>query len=293
MSKSQPYNLTTISYKSLFKIYQVLENIKIKSEIKNSYVDIHLGDVEQLESGLPTDDHRAIINHLLDVKFIRESCPIIAEPELFLTIEPKEFFDFYDQVIAQLKKLKVIEEKQAIAIGAKPQRNWADIQIKFLNAFDVEVTTEKGFYSSDCEKLGFSKTGSKELKPVASWNFLKIIAKEDGSYPLGRLTNKEKEQVVKHKQDLTKRLKSCFQIDDDPFYEYDSLKKQYRIKLKLIKEPVYRKQWADKDIHDEGIIEKDYVEKQRDKYYDTEKKAAMKEIEASNKGGVKEYLPSV
>ena len=175
-----PYNLTNISYKSLFKIYRALENIKIKSEIKNSHEDIDLGTVEKLESGL-----------------IRESYPILGNPTLSINMNEKRFNKFYDEVIAQLKKLKVIEEKQNAEIGIKPQEKWADIQIKFLNAYDVEVTTEKDFYSSDCEKLRFSRTGSKELKPVASWDFLKLLAKEDGSYPLGKLTNKEKEQLPK------------------------------------------------------------------------------------------------
>ena len=277
-----PYNLDTLSYKSLFKIYQVLENIKIKSEIKNSDKCIPLGNVEKLESGLPTDDHRTIINHLLRIDFICESYPTLASPTLSIDIRQEEFNKFYNQVIAKLKKLKVLEEKKDRDIGAKPQEKWEDIQIKFLNQFDVEITTKKDFYSSDCEKLGFSKTNTKVLTPVASWGFLRLIASQNGVYELDRITGKDKEQTIKSKQDLTKRLKNYFQIDDDPFNEYDSIKKQYKIKIKLIPEQIFREQWEDKDITD-------YVEQNRDKYKDLEKKATAREVEEKNQGK-KEYL---
>jgi uncharacterized protein YqfB (UPF0267 family) len=149
-----------------------------------------------------------------------------------------------------------IKKKENITPINLPQNTrWEDITIKFKNEYDADIITGRTTLHYDYEKMGFAdkrvKKKDERVKANDSWKFLKILSTNNGVFPLDKLTGKEKEQRKKQKQSLSKILKELFPtVKDNPFYEYDDIEKNYKIKIKLIPIEDFRGDFRDRNIYD-------------------------------------------
>lgn len=148
-------------------------------------------------------------------------------------------------------------------LGLTPDSIWQNIEIVFTGEFLVKINYKNKELLTDHEKMGFSdKRKPEETKAKSSWELLRLLAINNGTFPLARLGKEEKAKRKKQKQELAKSLKRYFQIDDDPFHELTKEESEYKIKLKLIPDPEFRDSWKDRNIWDtDKKIPRDYLMK--------------------------------
>ena len=158
---------------------------------------------------------------------------------------------------------KTPKEKNStiIQLGIKPDSKWQDLTITFKSEFEIKLKYKKDEITLTHEHLGFADNRTPNLtRAKASWELLRLLAVDNGTFPLNRLNRKEKAKRKKQKQELSKLLKKYFQIKDDPFYEINKDNIEYKIKIKLIPESEFRDDWKDKDIWDDSTkINKDLL----------------------------------
>lgn len=107
--------------------------------------------------------------------------------------------------------------------------NWSDVSIKFIGKDSVEIRAGVPLGVKNFIELGF-KDRRTSSNPDQIWETLKLLAKNDGE-----IAWKDTDANVKLKpyiKDIRKRLKSLFNIDDDPFHSYRKVK-TYRTKFKI------------------------------------------------------------
>jgi hypothetical protein len=193
-----------------------------------------------------------------------------------MKILPK-FNEYYDAVYKKYNPEKIIQtneinpqntpqnnnqkeepKKETLLFPVPQNTRWEEITIKFKNDFDVNVIIKGKEYTSNYEKMGFAdkriKKTNEKAKANDGWQFLFLLSTSDGIFPINKLTGKEKKQRIKQKQSLSKSLKKLFSTieDNDPFYEYNDIDKNYKIKIKLIPIETFRDDYRDKDIKDES-----------------------------------------
>ena len=172
------------------------------------------------------------------------------------TEKPPELLTTPAQITEIEKAIKESETKIPQFPIPKNTR-WEEITIKFKNEFDVDVGAKGKTYSSDYEKMGFADKRIKKSKEKAKthndWTFLILLSTQEGIFPLDSLQTKERKQKIKQKQSLSKKLVEAFpqikDTDPDPFYGYNDIEKNYKIKIKLIPIPTFRDDYRDKDIN--------------------------------------------
>lgn len=136
--------------------------------------------------------------------------------------------------------------------------SWSDIVIKFLDGHNIQIVVGKHIYKADYKEMGFED--SRQLKPNLQWTLLKGLSDNNGgtSWQEGIAKN----NVKKQKQLLSTKLKSYFNIEDEPFYPYKK-KLGYQIKITLVPEsesinnhlPAYN---PDDETDDESWIKDSY-----------------------------------
>lgn len=128
--------------------------------------------------------------------------------------------------------------------------SWEELEIKFINQFDVEIFHNGEFQKkANYEELGFGRQNTKDNLPNKQWEFLRQLAIiyetgtiqptiENLKFTLKNII-KSKDDCMKTKEHLGKSLKKAFGIRDNPFYKYDP-DKGYKIKFKLKPETILR-----------------------------------------------------
>ncbi len=107
---------------------------------------------------------------------------------------------------------------------------WEDITIRFLHGESVQIKAKELSIKRTYQDLGFVDHKS-NLKPNKQWQFLRDLSELHG-----KLTWKDRQatpMVKKKKSLLSKALKYCFQLKEDPFYPYRQVK-AYKTKFNLI-----------------------------------------------------------
>lgn len=126
-------------------------------------------------------------------------------------------------------KSKTIIPQKLFTIDTFKDLKWQSITIKFIDGINVLISSGDLKYKANYKDMGFED--SRKLKPNTQWEFLKILARNNGSISWD---NKEANPIIKkHKQLLSKKLQIFFQINEPPFYPYQK-EKAYRIKINLI-----------------------------------------------------------
>jgi len=118
---------------------------------------------------------------------------------------------------------------------------WTSVVMRFQTNENVLIKVLQYEYATNYEAMGFRDCRNRGIaKTNEQWTFLQVLAKKEGE-----ITIKDKEAKGKYKKQkelLTKKLKSYFSIDYDPFYPYHSSANgkegnSYRIKIILIPPP--------------------------------------------------------
>lgn len=136
-----------------------------------------------------------------------------------------------------------------LQLNLTPQSKWQDIELTFRNEFEVKIKYQEREIIATHEHMGFAdKRKPDQTQAKSSWELLRLLAMNNGAFPLTKLDKEEKAKRKKQKQELTKLLKIYFGLDDDPFHELTKEESEYKIKIKLIPDPDSREQWADRNI---------------------------------------------
>jgi hypothetical protein len=139
--------------------------------------------------------------------------------------------------------------------------HWDEITIKFNDGHNVTIKYEDKTFRRDYKDMGFED--SRARKPNKQWEFLYLLAENNGEiswgkssfgkradirkieqdfgYKFDETTSQNKgfsiikipDKTKKTKQLLSQTLKAVFPIEGDPFFPYKEVK-AYKIRLKLI-----------------------------------------------------------
>jgi hypothetical protein len=144
--------------------------------------------------------------------------------------------------------------------------SWENIEIRFKNNHDITLRMDGNESDSDYEKLGFADTrqNSKQNSSyIKSWSTLILFSTQNGRIKMNIYAgNKAKKELFKkNKQDLSKRLKAYFGLQDDPII-YNEKNEEYQIRIKLVSPPEFRDAWSDRHISesdDRKLPPKEYL----------------------------------
>lgn len=121
-----------------------------------------------------------------------------------------------------------------------PNTRWSDINIKWINGNDVEITlkNDKNYKETfDYKELGFYDY--KKKGPNIHWKILINLSKYNNEMSWEALENpnnlKQKDAFQQRKSLLSRHLQKMFNIKEDPF-ETIADEKKYKIKINLIPE---------------------------------------------------------
>ena len=144
-----------------------------------------------------------------------------------------------------------------------PDTKWEDITIQFFNGDEAQIRCSGLSRHTNYEDMGFLdkriKSPKTLRKPNKQWLFLKLLSETGGeiSWSSPKATPKGKKQ----KQLLSKKLKECFGLDNDPFYSYKN-EKAYKIRLILIPEQ------QGNEPHNKDSDIQEYLKEQSPEVYD-------------------------
>ena len=141
------------------------------------------------------------------------------------------------------EEAKEMSEKPSSEPSARPKEkdkatskpfkhlNWESITIQFIDGHNVKISSKDKAVKANYKEMGFED--SRDLKPDQQWDFLKLLAENDGE--ISWESSEAKSSIPKKKQLLCKALGHYFGIKDNPFYPYKD-QKAYRIKISLLPE---------------------------------------------------------
>jgi len=186
-----------------------------------------------------------------------------------------------NELSQEIQELRPI---QGLPVGTK----WKDINIKWINGNDVEITLKndksyKEIY--DFKELGFYD--KKRKCPNLDWKTLQGLASNDNKmswHSIKGITEVEimrkVEAFQKRKSNLSKHLMKIFDIKNDPFHVFPK-EKEYIIKINLIPEKRSRKDKKEenwRNLLSEHEIEKwetetkeDYISNPNQEKYENDK----------------------
>ncbi len=107
---------------------------------------------------------------------------------------------------------------------------WKNIIFKFKDEKNAHIEVKQYKHDVNYSEMGFIGKG-KVPESSEAWSFLRVLAELNGE--LAITDNEQKQKYKKQKEILSKKLKSYFNLDSDPFYPYEE-QKSYRIKMTLL-----------------------------------------------------------
>jgi hypothetical protein len=135
-----------------------------------------------------------------------------------------------EKIMEKIKEdsnLRPVIKKPIIEIP--PRTTWEDIEIRFKNRYDIEIYIKGKFLKSvSFDMVGFSKEKTKDKEPDKQWIFLeklsiicenKKIVKAD-IYSISKQLETSKNNVMKIKEKLSRKLQYIFGLPGDPFCSY-------------------------------------------------------------------------
>lgn len=192
---------------------------------------------------------------------------LILERQKYLTIEnilncldPTDTSHYKIVLSPDMAKVRVRQAKEILnepvnCIKTAPYVTWAHVFLKLSETFDITIGIDDEKYQTTCEKMGFLDQRSPNVTRMKkSWGLLQQIAILEGTVPTRKLSAKEKEGVIKRKQELTKILKKFFPlIPGNPFEPHDE-KNGHRIKIHVEPATKYKEtQYQDRRIQDPSL----------------------------------------
>ena len=115
-----------------------------------------------------------------------------------------------------------------------PISSWEVLEIRFITEYEILITanepggTKRVQYAFN--NIGFDNQLTQ--KPNQSWEFLTLLAIQEGKLDTSRFTADQREKAKKEKQALKKNLQRIFKLETDPFYPF-SQNRQYELICKV------------------------------------------------------------
>ena len=106
---------------------------------------------------------------------------------------------------------------------------WQRIWLQFEDEENVIITVGQYRRGASYADMGMADRRGKTQKPNLQWQFLLLLAKKEGE--LAFKDTEADDKWVKQKELLSKKLKSYFRMDSDPFFPYTT---KYKIRLMLM-----------------------------------------------------------
>ena len=189
-----------------------------------------------------------------EMKEIEEELFIILPIEDWNVVLQKSCFEYpyeenfknFTEALKEIKEEKINKKengKRGKKFPHKLPRGtiWENIIIQFIDEENISISV-KGFKHQTNYKEILLVGKGKNPKPSEVWNFLKLLAINNGEVSWRHTKNlplKTKNTIKKHKESLSEFLQSYFEINLDPFFPYQSYppykhEKSYKIRVKLI-----------------------------------------------------------
>lgn len=132
--------------------------------------------------------------------------------------------------VKNVEEVTIAKGKKQIHLPKFKPTDWSKISIRFLDRFNVLITTDKkDVVPSDYESLGFAD--EKRGKPNMAWALLYGLSKNNGE--TGKLGVPIPEKIKQQKKHLSDCLKLIFKNGSDPF-EDPTETNTYKIKIELV-----------------------------------------------------------
>lgn len=103
---------------------------------------------------------------------------------------------------------------------------WHEVEISFIDNENAKISAKSKTESRHYSQLGFKDKRS-GIKPVKSWNILLLFGEKECL----EFSHKDKEIFEKAVQDLRKRLKACFGIQDNPIILEHGYKPKFKVSI--------------------------------------------------------------
>lgn len=107
--------------------------------------------------------------------------------------------------------------------------SWSGITIKFVDGHRVSIKAGDSRGTFDFSKMGMAST--KNSEPTKQWELLRAFAESYGQIDWQNRFASDK--LKKQKQELSKRLREFFRLEDDPI-EWIKGEKTYRCRFKVL-----------------------------------------------------------
>ena len=149
------------------------------------------------------------------------------------------------EIVAEVEKTKDEQAKSSLNQSVKVTKagaeflfsefeglKWEEIHITFESEYLIKIIARNKSKRMSFSQLTFSDK-RRDNMPNSLWKTLKILATFHGEISFkSKVDEKAKKPLKKMISNLRKKLKSIFNIDDDPFYDY-KISKAYRTKFAL------------------------------------------------------------
>ncbi len=109
--------------------------------------------------------------------------------------------------------------------------NWSNITIKFVDGHRVSIKAGEARKTLDYTKMGMAST--KNSEPTKQWELLRAFAESYGQ--IDWKNRFASDRLKKQKQELSKRLRVFFRLEEDPI-EWVKAEKSYRCKFAILPE---------------------------------------------------------
>lgn len=220
------------SLKSLGVSVPIKEAVELQEKIKSF--------VEKLE--LPTRETSEIF-YAPEMRTREYKYQNLSEERIAETV----FKKIMDKVENKSKTTDALFKKISVVELPKDAK-WEYLEIKFENKFDISIYYRDKFIKRcNNEDLGLVRKNTKDQKHDKQWEFLEQLAIIGNNSNLATATTETLTKALettelnlaKIKENLSKKLKNAFGINENPFLKYDA-EYGYRLKFKLKPEPLLR-----------------------------------------------------
>lgn len=212
-----------------------------------------LETVEEINNTQFIEDINTALKKLANKKLIGEYMLLdeskIYKPSDYVCLAVLEGFHKYqEEKDKKLNKSKKEDYEKNRIFNLPTNAMWEDIEIKFKDRYNVEVYYKKKFLKkTDHKEMGFYRTKTKDENPDAQWQFLRTLSTFCAGKEEIKLTVEEiayslkikKDNCMKIKEKLSKKLQENFGIYEDAFYNCKD-KEGYKTRFKLKPESILR-----------------------------------------------------
>lgn len=161
--------------------------------------------------GKDSNECKEFIKNIRDMNYPRPAFPnkLIVHTNDINKL-PKYFSDQFDPIYLEAKNQGAAKQDNFIPFPTPSGTQWHEVGISFIDSENVKISARDKTATKHFFDMGFRK--GKTCKPVKSWEILLSFSEKECLM----YSHNIKSKIEKSIQDLRKRLKAYFGIQDDP-----------------------------------------------------------------------------